>query len=332
MMETHYINHLQLVEVQHAPGEAVLPDAQSGLLALGGLHAAPRAISRRGRDVTSLLAGADDAFYATDRAALDKVSPADLDDWIDLTVPVPQGARTAALAFRMRNSLLNTVLLYNVMLAPAGAGALGWMGGNLENISTAVELGRWHQRRAGLHISVWDRGEFREVVRVPDSGPISWHDIAAVVPVPAGETSLRVRLSFLTDHWRIDRVGVSTDVRTASTRIVPLSAVDGSTGRPDAEALTSLSSPDERYLQTNPGDHFYARFATGAAPAGKERAFLLSSQGYYTEWIRGSWLKDATVAAPFAPSDAQILTALEKWRGMRDSFEQQFFRNRVPVR
>jgi hypothetical protein len=50
----------------------------------------------------------------------------------------------------MRNSLLNTVLLYDVMLGPAGAAALDWLGEGLGRISTTGELGRWHHRRAEL--------------------------------------------------------------------------------------------------------------------------------------------------------------------------------------
>jgi hypothetical protein len=34
-----------------------------------------------------------------------------MDDWIDLSVPVQRGATEAAVVFRLRNSLLNTILL-----------------------------------------------------------------------------------------------------------------------------------------------------------------------------------------------------------------------------
>jgi hypothetical protein len=181
-------------------------------------------------------------------------------------------------------------------------------------------------------VSVWQNGSFREVARVPDAGPISWHDVAAVVPVPAGETMLRVRLSFLVDHWRIDRVGVSMAVREAEARAISLSAVRGPTGKPEAEALSNMTSPDDRYLQTNPGHRFFADFHTGPSPAGRRRTFLLSSQGYYTEWIRGSWIQNASVTTPFKPGDDAVLEALRKWGSARDAFEKRFYSTRVPVR
>jgi hypothetical protein len=331
-LETHYLNHLQLIEVAHARDEIVLPDALGESVALRAPHAVASARNRKGQDVSRELASADTLFYASDPVAIQGASAADMDDWIDVTVPVQPGATTAGLAFRLRNSLLNTVLMYDVMLGPSGAGALNWMSGSLSNISSAVEMGRWHQRRAGLHVSVWQDGRYREVARVPDAGPVAWHDVAAVVPVPAGETNLRVRLSFLVDHWRIDRLAVSTSVRQAEAREIPLSAVRGSKGTLENEALSNMSAPDDRYLQTNPGHRFFAEFQTGLPQAGRARTFLLSSQGYYTEWIRGSWIKNATTTAPFTPGDAAVLEALHKWGGAREAFENRFYSTRVPVK
>jgi hypothetical protein len=219
-----------------------------------------------------------------------------------------------------------------VMLGPAGARALDWLNQDLTKISTAVELGRWHQRRAGLHISVWRDGAFKEVARIPDSGPISWHDVAAVIPTMPGENSLRVRLSFLADHWRIDYVGLAGSARRVEPRQVSISQVQAGDGHEDKEAHTAMTVPDDRYLQTSPGQRFYAIFDVGRAAPGQSRTFLLASQGYYTEWIRGSWIETATADAPFSPSDESLLTALRKWTAKRDAFESQFREARVPVR
>ncbi len=331
-METHYLNHLQLLEVSHAADEVVLPDSQGEPVVLREPQPFSTARNRAGQDVARLVGSADAMFYATEPAVADRATAADMDDWIDVTVPVNPGATTAAVAFRLRNSLLNTVLLYDVMLGPSGAGALNWMSGNLSNISSAVELGRWHQRRAGLHVSVWQDGSYHEVARVPDAGPIAWHDVAAVVPVPAGATTLRVRLSFLVDHLRIDRIAVSTSVRQPEAREIPLSAVRGPGKKLEPEALSNMSASDDRYLQTSPGHRFFADFRAGPAPAGRARTFLLSSQGYYTEWIRGSWIQNASASAPFAPGDEAVLKALRKWGSSREAFEKRFYNSRVAVK
>jgi len=329
-METHYINHLQLLEVRHDPKERVVPDTHGTPVVVGQFREPAVITSREGADLRGIVSRADGRAYMSERRTIDGATAADMNDWIDVTVPVEKDATEAAVVFRLRNSLLNTILLYDVMLGPAGAASIDWLGNDLTKISTAVELGRWHQKRAGLHVSVWENGSYREVARVPDSGPISWHDVAAVVPVPRGESRLKLRLSYLADHWRIDELGVSFAVRDAAPRSIPLASVRGHNGVAETEALKNLAAPDDRYLQTNPGQRFSAVFDAGTAP-GVTRTFLLSSQGYYTEWIRGAWVKNATLTEPFMPTDAAVLQAMRKWSTTREEFEKRFTTHRVPV-
>jgi hypothetical protein len=331
-LETHYINHLQLFEVQHADDEFVLPDAQGHPVVVRGVYTPVDIAGRSGQDLRATLNAPDDTFYRTDQRGIDSATADDLNDWIDLTAAVPDGAESTTLVFRLRNSLLSTSLLYDAMLAPAGARAIDWLGSGLARISTAVEWGRWHERRAGLHILVWRDGAYRETARIPDSGPITWHDVAAVIPAQKGEKSLRIRLSFLADQWRIDHVGVASAERQPSPRVIPISAVTGSGGGTENTARESMSAPDDRYLQTNPGDRFLADFNVGAGTPGQSRTFLLSSQGYYTEWIRGAWIKTASATEPFTPTDQAMLVTLQKWAATRESFEARFVKDRVPVR
>ena len=330
-METHYINHLQLFEVRHAVDEAVLPDTQGHPVVVRGVRTPADIASRSGRDLRATLGAPDNISYRTDLGGIDNSTADDLNDWIDFTAPVPAGADSTTLVFRLRNSLLSTTLLYDVMLGPAGARAIDWLGSGLARISTAVELGRWHERLAGMHISIWRDGAYQDVARVPDSGPISWHDVAAVIPVQKGEKSLRIRLSFLADYWRIDHVGVAAAEREGAPRVIQLSKVTGSSGRAEVAALDNMIAPDDRYLQTNPGERFLADFSVGSSTPGESRTFLLSSQGYYTEWIRGSWIQTASAKEPFTPSSQAMVAALRKWAATRETFEARFVRDRVPV-
>ncbi len=330
-METHYINHLQIFEVRHAADEFVLPDTEGHPVVAGAVRAPAAIADRGGADLSATLKAVDDKFYRTDRRRLDAATAGDLDDWIDLTADVPEHADSTTLVLRLRNSLLETTLLYDVMLAPAGARAIDWLGAGLGRISNAVELGRWHERRAGLHISVWREGAYREVARVADSGPIFWHDVAAVIPVQPGEKSLRIRLSFLADQWRIDRVGVASAAREPKPRVIQIAEVTAPDGRAEDAARDSMRAPDDRYLQTNPGQRLLVNFNVGTVPAGQSRTFLLSSQGYYTEWIRGTWIQKASKQEPFTPTDEAVLVALHQWAAKREPFEERFVKDRVPA-
>jgi len=115
-------------------------------------------------------------------------------------------------------------------------------------------------------------------------------------------------------------------------RILPAARITGADGRLDPDALGAITRPDERYLQTTPGQRFEVAFEAGGSSPGTERTFFLSSQGYYTEWVRGEWLRSDAGGAAFTPSDEGLRTALRRWREVRGSMESDFERHRIPVR
>lgn len=330
-LETHEINQLEVIEADHAQGELVMPDGEGQPLALGALTTAARAGDRGGHDLRSRLAAADGDVFASDTTRLARASEADFGDYIDLTFPPVASGDSLALVFRLRNSLLNTVLLYDVMLGSRAARALDWQGRDLNRLGPAVALGHWYAGRMGLRVLVPGDTGFRQVGKVRDTGPIAWKEVAVVLRRPGGD-SVRVRLAFATDNWRIDQVRLAARVRVPSTRVLPIARVEGGDQRPDTAALGLIRARDARYLETRPGQHFTAVWETGPAPAGVERTYLLAAQGYYTEWIRGRWLAEARDTTPFAPTDASLVRAMHRWRRVQDSLEARFYASRIPVR
>jgi hypothetical protein len=329
-METHFINHLQLLEVEHDPAERVAPDQGGIPLAWRNARRPTKARDGGGRDVLDDVAAVDRRAFATTGARLAAVSTVDLDDHLELVFPRPVGD-SAALLLDVRNSLLNTVLFYDLMLGAAGATALDWMADDLHRIGDAVRLGRWWTARMGLHVALWHDGRWHDVARLPDTGPIAWNHVAIPIAVPPGDGDLRVRLRFPADAWRIDRVGLA-DFRRVEPRTLPaVRVLDGHDAPRDA-ALEALAAPDDRYVQTVAGDRFIVEFDVGPDPDTGDRTFLLSSQGYYTEWVRPAWIREARNAATFVPSDESLLEAMERWHGAREEFEEHFYNARIPVR
>jgi hypothetical protein len=329
-LETHYLNHLELLEVRHAADEVVMPEVATAPVALRGLLPPARASDRTGRDVRARLVAADGAAYETAPELLAVARLDDMRDHIDLVFAAPRGVDSAAVVLRLRNSLLTTILLYDVMLAGSGARSLDWLGREMEQVGSVLELGQWYNRHMGLRIQVWDGQAYRQVARIADTGPIAWKDVAAVVPVLTPD-SLRLRLSFVTDGWRIDQVALAGSVRRLEPRVHAPRRITNAEGREEPEALRHLLEPDEQYLQTTPGQRFTLLFETGAAPDTESRTLLLASQGYYTEWIRPDWIR-AAEDRPFRPSDEMLLSAVTRWRDRRPSFEAEFYATRIPVR
>ena len=330
-LETHYINNLSLVEATHRPDEFVLPDEHGRPVAVSHTVSALGATDRAGRDVAARLERADGVLFSTDSATLAAVSAGDMDDHIDLAFPRPSGSDSVAIVLRMRNSLLNTILFYDYMLARPGARSLDWMENDLGRIGPTVALGKWYNGKLGMRVSVLGPRGWEQVTKLSDYGPIAWRDVAAVIPVVATGDSMHVRIAFLADQWRIDRLAVATSVRRVPTRTIDASDVEGASGAHEQVALTAIHAADENYLQTSPRQRFTVSFDVGRGAPDQRRTFLLVSQGYYTEWVRGGWLSGRRDTSAFRPEDATLLSALQSWRAGKDSMEKQFYRSRIPV-
>lgn len=328
-LETHYINHLELIEVRHAPSALALPGPDGVAYVLDGRSEATSAIDRAGRDVLPSLRAMDDRVFSTVPSTLAAARPDDLTDYIDLTFPAPEGD-SAAVVLTLRNSLLNTVFFYEFMLAGQGAGSLDWLARDLESISYAVGIGDFYARHMGLRVEVKDGSEYREVGKISDVGPIAWDHVA--VPVPAtGSDSLHIRLRFIADSWRIDEVHLAADVRTTELRRVAPIAIASSSVRGPADPLEVTSESDDRYLVTMPGTKFLVTFDVGDEPETGTRSFFLAAQGYYTEWIRKTWLQ-APADASFTPSGSTLHAAMKRWQEVKPAYEANFATSKIPVR
>jgi hypothetical protein len=329
-LETHFINHLELLEVRHGPSHRVMPDNEKLPVVVGPIHTFNVVTDRSGRAVTAELAATDEHVFSTALERLNAVSTEDSRDWIEAVLP-PMPSDTAAVVLRLRNSLLNTVLFYDFVLAVQGAGALDWMARDMERIGAAVELGSWFNRTMGLRLEVETQNGFEEVARFGDTGPIAWSEVAFRVPTRPDQPT-RFRLSFLADEWRIDQLGWSSSIERPAVRVLPVESLEPLHGPPDPSLLSRVSEPDDQYLVTSSGSGFTVRFDAGPLPAAERRTFLLASQGYYTEWIRPHWIRTASATAPFRPTPELVPALIDRWLDIREEIEADFYATRIPVK
>jgi hypothetical protein len=329
-LETHYLNHFELIEVAHAAGESVYPDPQGRPVIVGGSVAPVLATDAANREITSSVAAADERVWTSDDAVIEAATVASYRDHIILEFELPGAPDRLALLLRLRNSLLNTVLFYDMMLEGQGLKALDWLGNDLNQLGPALELGRWYAEKMGMRVELWDGEQFVEVARIPDQGPIAWKDLAVTISAPT-EGEVRIRLSFVAGNWLIDAAAVAIEVRPATPRYVQLTSVLAPGSEVLNDARERLGAPDDRYFVTRPGDSIGLRFDVGQAVEGMRRTFLLAAQGYYIEWLRGEWLTSQT-GTPFTPSDQTLVTAMSRWQAKRGQFEEQFETTRIPTR
>ena len=124
-LETHYINHLELVAVEHDFGVQVVPNEEG--IPIGASRPRPpsAARDRGGRSVLDLVLATDDLSFSSSEERIRSATTQDSRDYLELIFPRPESDE-AALLLDLRNSLLNTVLYYDLLLGTVGAQALNW--------------------------------------------------------------------------------------------------------------------------------------------------------------------------------------------------------------
>jgi hypothetical protein len=103
-------------------------------------------------------------------------------------------------------------------------------------------------------------------------------------------------------------------------------------GDAEPQALEDLRRADERYVETTPPQRFSIAFDVGASPRDSSRTFFIASQGYYTEWVRGSWMMGVRDTMTFKPGTDALDHVLRLWAAQKDTLEKSFYRTRIPVR
>lgn len=343
-LETHYINHIELLAVNHAAAERIIPDQSGRPVLVSGFTAIGRATDRAGRDVRNTLLSRDGMLYSTSPRIMRDARAGDLDDWIDVSVADLPAGDSVAVVLRLRNSLLNTVLLYNGMLG--GRDAADWLHEGLGKFGTTAEMALWYRRTMGLRASVEGVSTTDAVhgatARLGDVGPIAFRDVALVLPRSAVNVrTARIRLQFVADNWRIDEVRVAGSVSRplvtalAVERVVVPTPALGNGPTLDTAAVSAIASADTRYFETRPSQRMVLEFARdrrATAHADSTTTYMIAWQGWYREWIRGDWLAHPTRSEAFKPGDAAVLTALHRWTDRKASFEREFYASRIPVR
>jgi hypothetical protein len=98
------------------------------------------------------------------------------------------------------------------------------------------------------------------------------------------------------------------------------------------EHVASLELPDEEYLVTHPGTGAVLEFEGLSQDEDRAVTYFLSTQGYYTEWVRPQWIRDGTHTALFKPGEGTVEELMSRWLEDKDWYERTFFDSRIPVR
>jgi hypothetical protein len=334
-LETHYINMFSLLAVEHPRGTKVIPSEKNDFVVIKNPQAPSSAVDREGRNVLSLIEKNDTLTYRTDLGQFSKLAERGEFDRLDFTTDVPEGTRNVKIVIRLRNTLLSTILFYDVVLGSQGISALDWNDRMNHDENYAKQFMQVYKRFSGVTVNVQRDGKWLNHCTIEDVGPIAWKDVATEIPVDKSG-KLGVRLEFFPDNVMIDYVAFDfeTDAGEHITlrKINPVQILDN-TGADWNEILPLIQSDDDKYLVTHPGDFYHFVYSIEKSQA-SDLTLFVSSKGYYTEWIRGNWLRASTAAYHFDLSDIQgtISHLVQSWLQNKDEIEHKFFQSRIPVR
>jgi hypothetical protein len=331
MLETHYIDQLELIETTHTATEKVYPGRKGEPIVASEFVDPVSAIDQDSRDILPSIQHRHNYAWSASDERLARVNETDYLDHLYLEFDLPAGADDPAVILRMRNSMLNTVLFYDIMMKGQGFGALDWFGKDLSRFTSSVKTGLWYRENMGLQIDVWNNGRYRSVGRIADQGPIAWSERALQLPdVKPEDGKLKLRLSFVADNWRIDHVSLALKSKVPRSRLIAVETATTEDGlRTDIPA--KLARADKEYLITRPGESVQVQFNVGVNEDNLTRTFFLASDGYYIEWMRSDWLTQEQVS-PFKPGNQALISALNLYAKKRDGYRELFESTKINVR
>lgn len=340
-LETHYINQMKIIVVEHSEEYESFPlnrpflETKDRIILFGRETPLLEATSKTGRHVTHLLAGRDSEWYESDSLLLEEIQYNVEKDWLDIHTAVPPDAEKMVVALRFRNTLFYTVEFYDVLLDGFGAHAVDWMGVNMHDPLYLLQLYKWYQKYYGIQVELWSDNKIKAKEFIDDSGPLAWRQVAFELPVP-DENSAKIRLNFLPDNVMIDWVGISYDSPTAfAQHQVECSEIRDVRREGGELSPAMLQNNDDRYFITQPAESYQLTFPVGEEPAGQKRTYFMHSRGYYIEWIRRDWFeqqRDNENTFVFQMDESSIRQAAQQWIAKKGEFETLFFNSKIQVK
>ena len=339
-LETHYINQLSLITINHPIGSQIFPCENGPLVAISQLRHPANACNSYGKNVLDLVCERDNSWYRSDSTFIKKLSKNTTNDWLDVKLNIPTDTNNVKFVLRLRNTLLSTILFYDIVLASQGIAAVDWTYRMNSDSSYATIFNELWKHYSGIKVYVKCNNKWQLETTINDVGPIAWKETAINIPITSGKVNsigeLSVRFEFFLDNFLIDYVAYDVErINSKSivqTDIKPEHIYDDS-GNERADILKLINNDDTKFLITNPGESYYFHYDVETV-AEMETSLFIRSKGYYTEWIRGNWLNDQSSAYNFSlfNIDETIMQLKLSWLENRELIETEFFKTRIPLK
>ena len=332
-LETHYINQLQLCYVDHQSIYEAYPTIDQDVILFGPNNLVTLVQDKMDNEITSLVSKIDTNWFRTDSSVLAQLTYKKVEDWIEVHFKKPEKTKKIVLALCIRNTLLNTILFYEVMLRSAGIHSLDWMAGEGLHPFYGWHFRKWYIDNFGLKIQIWNGQKFETIKWIGDCGPIAWRQVAISLNLNCDEENAKIRLVFLPDNWMFDWVGVSAIVEEKSIihslNCQVLKKIENNDINVSPDPIINA---DNEYLVTYPAEAYHAIFQVPKQKDNLNRTYFLKSKGYYIEWLRQEWFipyNEDSLVQELKMDDETITKTARLWKSKKNDFEKDFFSSKI---
>jgi len=337
-LETHYINYISLILASHPKGTKLFPSSEGKYIQISETKTPYSVTNSEGNDVTSLVTSPDDVYYRSNLDMVKKMNSGISYDWLDIKAKVPENSGKAKLLLRYRNTLLSTILFYEVVLGSQGVNAVNWTNKMNTDELYAAQFNFVYRTFSGIKIYENKNGELIKKGRFADAGPLNWKYSAEEIYLD-GSDELNIRLQFIPDNFMIDYIALDYSNETENNitfdEIAPY-MITSSDGEKKENIAELLKYADDKYLVTYPGDSYMFEYKI-AKKNDCEQTVFIKSKGFYNEWIRGNWLRNnnlinSSYTFNLFDADGTFKCLVDNWVYGKDVIEKEFFRTKIPLR
>ena len=277
--ETHYLNSVRLIAAEVEEKASVFADPDNTLWPVRRLDPPIRAFDRFGKDMLGEVAKADQSYWQADLPQALKCS--DFEDVIDLAFIRPSSSEEGSLVIQAINTNLSGAVfkkLFEIM----GGQSLAFMHA-VENDADLIDVLRMWTRESSLKVYQHDGDSWIPVGTVhPEATATPFSRLVRLRADPCNGDTVRVRLSCLTDVWKIDAI------RTDWTAVQPCQSVPvrllSAVGPGNKDVSSALEADDGRYAVLLPPDEVNLNFQAIQVSPGKKIVYAFDARGYLHEW------------------------------------------------
>jgi hypothetical protein len=210
--ETEYVNELKLIVADHSPDVSVIPDFWGNIHTISKLNKALSIFDKNGNDVTRVLNKEDGQYWESNLKAVDVLKDKDLIDNVTAEFLKPKDVKTVKIIL----SGLNTGLAYFALekiFEFQGDKRIDWYNRLDSDPAERSKFVGWLMREGMLHFEIWTGKKWDERGFMPDVGPgVEKTQITIMNIADIKDDTLKVRVSFRTGLWRLDKIAADYSV------------------------------------------------------------------------------------------------------------------------